>query len=245
MEKFVRILSACITAALLYGVGAYMYLTDKGFKYVGGDFVLIPAAQAAPTEESSENKLAAPLADNVSINYSYPAILGDENAPRTLYEFSSLGCSHCADFHLSVLPRLQKEYIDTGRLKVIFVNFPLEKKSMAAAMLFECLPANARHDFLNTVFAKQRDWMLSYNYQKILTEYAVKAGLDNVSADKCLKDNKLATEIITNRQEAIDNFKINGTPAFVISGKNKNEIIYGVPSFDSLTAYLNERLSEE
>lgn len=241
MEKFARSLSTIITFILVYTMGIYTYLSSKGFEYSNGTFTLVaPAAAAEPFPQT--NGIAAALDDNLSLNFNAPAVLGNENAPLTLYEFSSLGCGHCADFHLNILPRLQKDYIDTGKVKVVFVNFPLEKKSMQGAMLFNCVPQANRHNFLNAVFSKQRDWMLSYHSDKILSGYAEAAGLSRTAAEECLKNDDLAKEIMANRQDAIDGLRMQGTPAFVVSGNGKKEIIYGVPSFDELSAYLDKRI---
>lgn len=244
MEKLARSISTIITFILVYTMGIYTYLTAKGFEYDNGTFTLVASANAAQETLPLTNGIAAALDDNLSLNVKAPVVLGDENAPLTLYEYSSLGCTHCADFHLNILPRIQKEFIDTGKIKVVFVNFPLEKKSMQGAMLFDCVPQAYKHNFLNMVFSKQRDWMLSYRSDKILTSYALASGLNKNDAEECLKNDDLAKEIMANRQEAIDQLKMQGTPAFVVSGHGKKEIIYGVPSPEDLTAYLNGRLAE-
>lgn len=242
MEKFVRKLTTAITFLIVYAFGAYSYLSYKGFEYKNGTFTLIKPAAAESVMSEQNDSIATPLDNNLNIADGIPTILGKDDATLTLYEFSSLGCSHCADFHLNILPRLQKEYIDTGKLRVVFVNFPLEKNSMRGAMLFECLPEDYRHNFLNMAFSKQREWMLSFNPEKVLSSYALASGLNKTATEDCLKNDKLAQEIITRRQEAINQLKIQGTPAFVISGNDKKEIIYGVPAFDALKAYIDQRL---
>lgn len=243
MEKFIRSLSAIITSLLIYVIGAYAYLSLKGFEFQNGTFSLVQSAEAADNQNAS-NSIAAKLDDNLSLTLTNVQSLGQNDAPLTMFEFSSLGCTHCADFHLNTLPKLEKDFIEPGLLKVIFINFPLDKKSMQGAMLAECMPEKNRENFLNTVFAKQREWMLSFNTEKLLTDYAVANGLNKTAIENCLKDDKLAQEIIADRQEAVSKLKMQGTPAFLISGNGKNEIIYGVVDYSLLKSYLEERLNK-
>lgn len=242
MEKFIRSLSTIITTVIVYTVGAYAYLSFKGFEWQRGTFVLVPAAQASDAAVET-NGIATILPENLALNISQKNALGNADAPLVLFEFSSLGCTHCADFHLNLLPKIEKEFIETGKLKLVFVNFPLDKKSMQAAMLSECVPPQNRQAFLNTVFAKQREWMLSFKSDKLLTAIAAANGLSLTAAENCLKDDKLAEDIIANRQEGIDKLKMQGTPAFLITDGTSNEIIYGVPDFDQLKSYIDSRLT--
>lgn len=239
MEKNLQKLSSIITLILIYVFGAYAYLSAKGFVYENGTITLVQAANASEAPKA----FVEPVNANVNLAPSNQPILGQTDAPLTLYEYSSLGCGHCADFHLNILPRLKKEFIDTGKLNVVFVNFPLEKKSMKGAMLFECIPADYRHNFLNSAFTNQRDWMLSFKSDQILSGYAKESGLNATAIEECLNNDQLAQDIISARQEAINQLKIEGTPAFVISGKGQKGIIYGVPDYDQLVSYLNERLA--
>ena len=244
MEKFIRRVSAVITFLLIYTFGAYSYLSGKGFVYQNGSFHLIKEADASflDTDFSQSKSFATPVRANVALNLPAKASLGSQSAPFTIYEFSSLGCTHCADFHLNVLKKLEKEYFSTGKVKVIFVHFPLEKRSMQAAMLAECVPSKNKNSFMATVFQKQREWMLSSSPEKLLQAYAMAAGLSKTGAEKCIKDESLAKEIIANRQEALDKLNINGTPAFLfVSGKTR-ELRSGVPSFDELKTYIDSHL---
>jgi protein-disulfide isomerase len=243
LERFIRKLSTVITFLIVYVVAAYSYLSAKGFEYKNGGFSLVKPAAAESIDSHKHEAFAESLPSSVSFNFNAPVLLGKADAPLTLYEFSSLGCSHCSDFHLNILPRLEKDFISKGKLNVVFINFPLEKKSMIGAMLFQCIPTPYRHNFLNMAFSNQRDWMLSYNADKVLTGYALSSGLNQNKVAGCLKNDATAQEIIATRQEAIDNLKIQGTPAFVFSGADGKDILYGVPNYEQMTAYLNNRLN--
>jgi len=238
LEKLIRTLSTILTSILFYVLASYLYLTSKGFLYENGNFTLIKAAHA----QFDESEFAHKIDSNIALNFSDEKSIGENKAPLTLYEFSSLGCGHCADFHLNILPKLEKDFISQGKIKVVFVNFPLEKKSMQGAMLYECLNAEQRGHFLNTVFLKQREWMLSFNSEELLTKYALNDSFSVDDAKKCLNDDILAKRIIADRQEAIDKLKMQGTPAFLFSANGINEIIYGVPDYELLKTYIENRL---
>lgn len=115
---------------------------------------------------------------------------------------------------------------------------------MQGAMLSECVPVLNRGKFINLMFENQRTWMLSLNSEEKIKEFAKEAGLESEAAEQCLKNDDLAQNILSLRQEAIDKLKMQGTPSFLISGNGKNEVIFGVPDYQALTDYLNNRLND-
>lgn len=238
MEKFIRTLSTIITSVLFYVIASYVYLSGKGFVYNNGTFTLVKESKAA----YRSNDFAHKIDSNIAINFKDDKAIGNKEAPLTLYEFSSLGCSHCADFHLNILPKLEADFISGGKLKVVFVNFPLEAKSMKGAMLSECIPAQKREQFLNSAFLKQREWMLSFNPEDVFSKYVTDETFTKEEAKKCFTDDALAQNILADRQEAIDKLNIQGTPAFLFSKDGINEIIYGVPDYEQLKKYIENRL---
>lgn len=243
MEKFIRRLSSIITTVLIYVICAYGYLSLKGFVFHDGTFTLVQPATAQTLDDNAPHDIAVKLDDNLALNFKPADALGKKDAPLVMYELSSLGCTHCAHFHLNILPKLKKDFIDNGDLQVAFINFPLERKSMQAAMLSECVPAQNRENFLKMVFENQREWGLSFNSEKILKSYALANGLKKTAAEECLKNDALAQQIISDRQEAIDKLKMQGTPAFLIVHNGQYSIIYGVPDYEDLKNYLSGLLS--
>lgn len=250
MEKIVHRISFFISAVLLYMLSAYLYLSYKGFVYQDGDFVLISNANAGlldglNTKEEESQPFALPVKKDVAFNWPRKLIAGQDDAPLSIYEFSSLGCTHCADFHLNILPKLEDNYISTGKINVAFVHFPLDKRSMQVAMIAECFEGQKRSDFITLAFSKQREWGLAVDPTNYFINYGVMNGLKPAEVEKCMKNDETAKEILFNRQEAIDKLKIQGTPAFLVSSENKNEIIYGISNINELKGYLDKRLSEE
>jgi len=250
LEKWIHRVSFIVSFVIVYVFLAYGYLSLKGFVYQNGTFELVKKAEAGlldfnQKKEDKEKPSSFVLARNVALNLPQTIIAGSADAPLTIFEFSSLACTHCADFHLNGLPKLQKEFTSKGKVKVSFIHFPLDRRSMQAAMLAECVGQEKKADFLNLVFSKQREWVLSTEPEKNLINYAVMNGISEPFAKRCLKNDDLAKEIISNRQEAIDKLKIEGTPAFLISTENKNEIIFGISNINDFKKHLADRLDEE
>lgn len=248
MEKWVHRISFIITLCIIYIIAGFSYLSFKGFVYQNGSFELVKSANAGffdfsnhPEEEKPQSAVIAP---DVALNLPQTTIAGNEKAPLTIFEFSSLSCTHCADFHLNGLKKLEKDFINAGKVRVVFIHFPLDRGAMQAAMLAECVPAKNKPEFLNLVFKKQNEWVLSTSAEQRLANYAVINGLTPEEAAKCLKNDDLAKEIIAYRQDAIDKLKIEGTPAFLISTKDKNEIVYGISNIIDFKARLRQRLED-
>lgn len=234
-ENILKQISKLAAACIIYFLCAGFYLSAKGFiMQEDGSIVLVKAAHA----QTDVSTLATPVDDNTALSLPAGPILGDENAPVTVYEFSSLNCSHCANFHLSILPQLKPEFIDTGKVKFVFVSFPLDRKSMKAAMLSECVPESSYADFLKILFKKQREWVLARNTEQVLIRYAMLNGMTEAQAKECLTNDALAKDILEVRQQGMDRLNIKGTPAFLVVNNGKKEILYGAPDYETFKEYL-------
>ena len=132
MEDIIKKISNAISLILLFALSAVFYFSAKGFVVENGQIVL--KEQVVHAEEI-KNGIAVVLPKNINVNANTKFAEGAQSAPLTLYEYSSFGCPHCADFHLNILPKLEKDYVERGLLRVVFVSFPLDKKSMKGAML--------------------------------------------------------------------------------------------------------------
>lgn len=244
-EDIIKKVSGTIAGLVVFFVAAGTYLSLKGFVMSSdGNIVLVKNAQASFTEGKASGEISTPVPADVNIILPKGHILGSKNAPLTIYEYSSFGCYHCAHFHLKTLPLLKKDFIDSGKVNLVFADFPLDKKSMQASLLADCLPEDKYFAFLNTVFKNQREWGLSFKGTEILTDYAVHAGLSREQAEACLKNDRQAEEIIADRQLAIEKLNVQGTPAFLIVGKDGKEVIHGVPDYEELKALLNRKLNK-
>ena len=236
-ERSIRIFSKVLAAIIIFVMADVVYLLQKGFVWQDGTFVLVKNAQA----KGIEKPLAEIDTSSFSIEPLY--VLGDKNAPITIYEFSSLGCTHCSDFHLDILPKLKKDFIDQGKVKLIFADFPIDKKSMQAAMLARCFPEDKYFDFLSFLFEKQMTWGFSFKTEKLLLDYAQINGLSKEKSLACLKDDKIAAEIMYVRQQAMEKLQIQATPSFLLRSNDGDELITGVPNYKTLTEKLNKRIN--
>lgn len=238
MDEIIKKISNALSLVVMFCLSAVIYFNYKGFVYEDGKIYL----QKQTADAAEYNGIAAVLPKNLAINASQKYAIGAAKAPLTLFEYSSLTCPHCADFHLDTMPLLEREYVEKGLLRVVFVNFPLDKNSMKAAMLSECMTRQNYYGFIDTLFSKQRSWWMDLDEEKLF-EYAAQYGLSYDESVACINNKATAQEIITSRHEALTQLKMHGTPAFLVSGADGNEIIYGLVNYSSFKEYLDGRLA--
>ena len=143
--------------------------------------------------------------------------IGDDKAPVTIIEYSSMTCSHCADFHTNTYPTLKKNHIEKGEVRFIFREFPLDKLSMATSMLARCVDSSISLAFFDILFQNRNKWY-SDNALAELKNLSKQAGLSSEDFDQCLNDQELLDQLILQKENAIKEFQINSTPSFIING---------------------------
>lgn len=237
-EKIVRRLSRLLAIIATYIVCAYGYLTTKGFVFQDNTFVLSNTAYAKEQEA-----FARPVNGDIGLSAERTRAIGSKDAPLTMLVYSSMSCSHCRDFHKYTLPKLERDFVATGKLRFVFVHFPMEEMSMRAAKLTLCAPKEKFYDFLSELY-DERDWLFSKEVDK-LYDHAKKFGMTEEDIKNCNNDKKLTSDILLVEENAIKVFDIKGTPSFIVEGKDGKELIYGSKKYDDLKAYLEKRLSGE
>jgi len=168
-------------------------------------------------------------------------VLGDANAPVTMIEYSSLTCPHCADFHLHTLPQIKAAYIDTGKVKLIFRDFPLDPRALAAAMVSRCVDASRYYGFLDLLFRDQKSWATSDDVLHELKVRAQLALLPEEEFDACLQDRSLAQGIEAGARTVSKEKGINSTPSFLID----DVTVRGAVPFERLSTIIDARLRGE
>jgi protein-disulfide isomerase len=145
-------------------------------------------------------------------------VLGSETAPVTIVEYASVTCPHCASFHQQTYPALKSKYIDTGKVKLIFREFPTQPAPVAIAgfMLARCAD-DKYYPMLDAIFSQQQSWAQD-PYNGFL-RIARQAGFTQEKFEACLKDQKLAEQIQGVAQRGNEQFKVESTPTFFINGK--------------------------
>lgn len=160
-------------------------------------------------------------------------VQGKADAPVTIVEYASMTCGHCANFHNKVYPTLKEKYIDTGKVRFIFREFPLDNLAAAAAMLARCAGGEKTYAMTAALFAKQEEWaFVRTNPVPELFKMARQAGFTQESFDKCLTDQKLLDDITAVREKASTTFGVNSTPTFFINGKRLTDRSDQIESFD-------------
>jgi protein-disulfide isomerase len=145
--------------------------------------------------------------------------LGDPEAPVTIIEYASLTCPHCAQFHNEVLPQLKERYIDPGKVRLIYRDFPLDQQALTAAALAQCAGSDRYFSFLDALFETQASWAVADDYVAALKRLGRLGGLTEEQMDACLADRALSDGILKTRLDGQNQYQIGSTPSFVIDGK--------------------------
>ena len=153
-------------------------------------------------------------------NFEKPLIvLGKENAPVKIKIFSSFTCPHCANFHLNVVPKIKKEYVDLGKVQLIFIDFPLDKMAFNASKLLNCINKNKQIAFMDIIYEKQSEWVAGSNFDEInrnLKNLAKEFGINSQTFDKCINDEIISDRILNGRIDGHKKYSIDSTPTIVI-----------------------------
>lgn len=191
-----------IVVLALIGVGGFYAWTNFG-----------PAASAGAAIEG----LPAPIDNPLAQAQEGDMVLGDANAPITMIEYASLSCPHCAAFSINVLPEIKKAYIDTGKVKLVLRDFPLNRPAVEAAILTRCVSPMAFWGMTDQLFATQSSWVTE-NSAAMLSVIAAAAGINGQDFQQCLNDEAKQKSIFASREQATAVFKVESTPTFVING---------------------------
>ena len=167
-------------------------------------------------------------------------ILGDKNAPITIIEYASLSCSHCANFHQKTLPQLIKEYIDTGKIKIVFRDFPLNYPALIGSMALQCIDQEIRYDYISALFVLQSKWVKPEIeiVKKELLKIMQAGGMTKDQFNECLNNKDLEKKILQNIIDAQNEFNIGTTPSFLINGT----LLEGNKSFKSFKKIIDKIL---
>ncbi|MBL8830822.1 MAG: DsbA family protein [Rhodospirillales bacterium] len=190
-------------------------------------FALIGLAFSA----SAQTAIPAPRAEGLDM------VMGAENAPITMIEYASLTCPHCAKLHVETMPRLKAEYIDTGKLKLVFRDFPLDRIALNAAMLARCAGPERYFTFLDVFFAQQANWLRGTSGEQImasLRRLARTGGMTEAAMDQCLANTEMQNAVLSQAMTGEREHKVQATPTLVINGT----VHRGGQSFEELDAIL-------
>jgi protein-disulfide isomerase len=197
-----------------------------------------PSSQQAPSQPSRP----------VKISLDDDPIRGDPNAPITIVEFSDFQCPFCARFHLQTLPLLLEEYIDAGKVNLVYRDFPIQSihpNALPAAVAAECANEQGKYwEYHDTLFEKQNSWnrLDSNTVISTFSQYATDVGLEKQQFDSCLGSGKYLEEVQGDLRDGRD-YDITGTPGFFIGNDEIGFVkINGAQPFDSFQKIIDAQL---
>ena len=169
-------------------------------------------------------------------------VIGDKDAPITIIEYASMSCSHCATFHNSTLNDLKTEYIDTGKVRFVFRDFPFNYPALLGSMMMRCIPNEVRYDYMNALYLLQKSWVVRENATTMQELYKImqSGGMTKDEFDACYSNEQLENEILEGVIAAQKEFNIRSTPSFLVNGK----LIEGNKSIKEFRQIIDKILSE-
>ena len=184
---------------------------------LAGSFILVAAFAQAQAPQSMDKNSKVPV-DQLMAKEALPDIVqGKADAPVTMIEYASMTCSHCAHFHETVYPIILKDYVDTGKVKFILREFPLDQLAAAAFMLARCSGPEKRTAVVDLLFSTQRTWTGDKPVEALLG-LLKQTGMSKDAFEACLKDQKLYDKINEVRDRGSKQFDVTATPTFYVNG---------------------------
>jgi protein-disulfide isomerase len=191
-----------------------------------------PSQAETPAEMAQKLLAAAPSLGEQS--------LGKADAPVVLVEYASATCPHCAAFHEKVLPQLKADYIETGKVRFIFREYPLDNLAMGAFMLARCVAHDKYFPTIDMMFRRQQTWRTSGNPAAELFRITQLSGMDKAGFEACLKRQDVIKDIAETARKAREDFGVKGTPAIFINGK----LVDGHKEFADLKILIDAALAQ-
>ena len=140
------------------------------------------------------------LATSINSHAENPkVVIGSDNAPVKIKIFSSLTCPHCANFHIKVIPEIEKNYVKSGKVQLIFIDFPLDQAAFNASKLLHCSERKKQIKFLDTIYENQEKWTSGNDVDEInnnLKKIVKTLGISSSQFDKCIGDEVIGDKIL-------------------------------------------------
>jgi protein-disulfide isomerase len=155
--------------------------------------------------------------------------LGSPDAPVTLVEYAMFTCPHCAGFHAEVYPKIKANYIDTGKVRLVYREVYFNRPSLWAGMIARCAPEDRYFGIADVLFDRQADWAAEADEQVLigkLFSIGRQAGLTDEQMNACLADRALAEGLVADYQKHATADAIDGTPTFFINGTKEANMSY-------------------
>ena len=180
---------------------------------------------------------AAATADKAVLGNVMPGdhVLGSPNAPITVIEYASLTCSHCAHFHTQILPEIKKKWIDTGKVKLVYRDFPLDQVAVRAAQIAECAGNDKYFGVLDIIFRGQPQWATASDPLAEIAKPLRIAGMGENEIKACLANDAMSNAVL-NDYKSGEALGVNSTPTLFING----QLYRGSRSVDELDSVFSK-----
>lgn len=189
------------------------------------------AAGPALAQNAADIAKAGPLGD---------VVVGSADAKVTVIEYASLTCSHCANFHANTWPKLKEKYVDTGKVRFILREFPLDPLAMAGFMLARCNGNDRFYPISDLLMEQQRNWAFTEKPVDALFSLAKQAGFTQETAEACLKRQDLYDAVLAVKNHGAEKLRVQSTPTFFINGERRS----GALTFEEFEKVLQPLLGE-
>lgn len=214
MKKLTIITLSAVLLVIAAGAAVYATMSEESGKEPEN------IELAASGDILSDDEIAAMLE---------PRRLGPDDAPITISEHSSFSCGHCGKFHKETFKQFREAYIDTGKVQLIFSDFPLNGPALDASAVARCVDEDQYFNFVQLLFEAQDQWAYSSDYKDFLKQNAQLAGVSEEKFEACITSEKLKEGLLEQVKEVQAKHEINSTPSFVI---NDEEVVSGALSFE-------------
>lgn len=187
------------------------------------------------------------IAENTGQNYAgykelepsqTDCIIGNIDAKVTIVEYSSLSCPKCSDFHKNTYAQLKKQYIDTGKVRYVYRDFPTNPPALLGALLAHCSGSDRYYTYISTLMDSQPMWAYKNNFKEYLINIGKLGGISEDKINTCFTDKNMEKKILDKAMTGIKVLKINATPTFFING-NKYD---GIMPFNDFAKIIEEKL---
>ncbi|MGB3388818.1 MAG: DsbA family protein [Pseudaminobacter sp.] len=196
-----------------------------------------PAAPATPAVAAPQPQGTVDMAKLLEPGALPDKVLGKDDAPVTIVEYASMTCSHCAHFHETTFPGLKEKYIDTGKARLVFREFPFDPRAEAGFMLARCSNDNY-FAMVDVLFKQQESWAGVQDAKSALFQISKLAGFSQESFEACLTDQKLLDDVRAVQRRGAQDFGIDSTPTFFINGNTYK----GALSIEEMSAIIDGML---
>lgn len=239
MRRFIAVLTLIVTVGIIYAAiaqqaAAPVYQAPTTPAPADEPNMKVTKDSGGVSTSSLINR--APLPDDF--------VMGKDDAPIVMIEYASMTCPHCAHFTNTVLPEIEKKYIQTGKLRYILRQFPLNEPALKAAVLLDCVGAQSKEKyfvFTKVLFNSQSKWAFDTNYMAGLETIFAVGGVSHQQFQNCLSGTDREMRVLKVKKDAADQLKIPHTPYIFIGG----EVYSGEHAVEAMSRFIDAKLAQE